>query len=241
MSSSNLNEEATEFLLQEIADGNRDAEQALVAKHWRGLYFVLTRRSQDPELAADLAQESFLIVIAKARSAGIENPAGFISYIRQIGINLLIAHRRKERRQATEKYAELDSFIPDNSPDIYRQLHATSTLALVQKLFDELPTDRDKQILREYFVYERDKTTICQNLSLSTVHFDRVLFRAKQRLRKLVESELGTATSSELAADTLKTVTFTTVIFMQCLLPHFLPEKDARLVRELPETWHLRM
>ena len=52
-----------EVLLSEIASGNKGYEQKLVSNYWKGLYFVLNRQSQNPDLAADLTQEALLVVI----------------------------------------------------------------------------------------------------------------------------------------------------------------------------------
>ena len=45
---------------------------------------------------------------------------------------------------------------------------------------------RDRAILYQYYVLEESKEQICIKLDLSPMHFNRVLFRAKQRLQKLL-------------------------------------------------------
>ena len=39
---------------------------------------------------------------------------------------------------------------------------------------------------------EESKTAICSSLDLSTEHFDRVLYRAKERLKQLINDKEGT-------------------------------------------------
>jgi RNA polymerase sigma-70 factor (ECF subfamily) len=57
----------------------------------------------------------------------------------------------------------------------------------VRKLIGELPTDRDQQLLLRFYVAEEEKETICAELGLDSLHFNRVLFRARQRFKELLE------------------------------------------------------
>jgi hypothetical protein len=47
---------------------------------------------------------------------------------------------------------------------------------------------RDKLILYRYYIQEQGKEQICQELGLVQRHFDRVAYRARERLRKIVET-----------------------------------------------------
>ncbi|MFT4928281.1 MAG: RNA polymerase sigma factor (sigma-70 family) [Phenylobacterium sp.] len=178
-------------LVSQIIDGHKPAEQALVERYWRGLYFILSRRSQDPDLAADIAQDTFIVVIAKARNGEVKNPAALKAFIRQVGVNLLIAHYRKTSRRDTQSVADLDIQVPDDSPDVYRKLYSENIVKLVRQLIDELKEPRDREILISYFVYDKDKAEICIALALSADNFDKVLYRARKRLKQLIEHKLN--------------------------------------------------
>lgn len=180
-----------EFMLSQIANGHRELEQELVSRYWRGLYFVLFQRTQDSELAADLAQDTLLIVIEKAREGAIEKPLGLATFIKQVGINLMIAHFRKEKRRVTDTQSDIDVYIPDDSPSLYKQFESQEMLAIVRQLLDELTVERDRKILSDHFIYHKDKHEICLTLGLSSEHFDRVLQRARARLKQLVYMELN--------------------------------------------------
>jgi RNA polymerase sigma-70 factor (ECF subfamily) len=51
----------------------------------------------------------------------------------------------------------------------------------------ELGSDRDRQLLFRFYVGEEDKDRLCRDLDLSSLHFNRVLFRARQRYKELYE------------------------------------------------------
>ena len=57
----------------------------------------------------------------------------------------------------------------------------------VMALLDELPTERDREILVRFYLDGTDKQQLCQELGLSPKHFDRVLMRARSRLRTIIE------------------------------------------------------
>jgi RNA polymerase sigma-70 factor (ECF subfamily) len=55
-------------------------------------------------------------------------------------------------------------------------------------VIDELPTDRDRQLLFRFYIAEDDKERICADLGLTSLHFNRVLHRARERYKELYES-----------------------------------------------------
>ena len=54
-------------------------------------------------------------------------------------------------------------------------------------MLDELPTERDRQLLMRFYLDGTDKQQLCRELGLSPKHFDRVLMRARSRLRTIIE------------------------------------------------------
>ena len=56
----------------------------------------------------------------------------------------------------------------------------------MRALLNELGQPRDREILQRFYVQEEDKERICNDLHLDGAHFNRVLFRARERFRELV-------------------------------------------------------
>jgi DNA-directed RNA polymerase specialized sigma24 family protein len=54
-------------------------------------------------------------------------------------------------------------------------------------LLEELPTQRDRMVLVRFYLDGVDKQQLCRELGLSPKHFDRVLMRARTRLRSIIE------------------------------------------------------
>jgi RNA polymerase sigma-70 factor (ECF subfamily) len=59
----------------------------------------------------------------------------------------------------------------------------------VRKVLGELKSERDRQVLFRFYVAEEEKEKICASLGLTSLHFNRVLFRARERFRELYEQE----------------------------------------------------
>jgi RNA polymerase sigma-70 factor (ECF subfamily) len=70
-------------------------------------------------------------------------------------------------------------------PDALEGMLSTERGAAVSRVLAEMPSDRDRQILFRFYVAEDDKDAICRDLDLSSLHFNRVLFRARERYREL--------------------------------------------------------
>ena len=177
-------------IVQRIASGDKSAERELVDTYYRGLFFILNRQVKSSALAEDLAQDTFLIVIQKARRNEIKHADKIKAFIRQTGINLLIGSIRKEKRRATFTEEDIDFNAPVDDIEISKSIHSTKLLSITTQLINELKTPRDRDILRHFFLYDKQKDEICRELDLTPEHFDRVLFRARQRLKQLIQHKL---------------------------------------------------
>ncbi|WP_323740518.1 RNA polymerase sigma factor, partial [Pseudomonas aeruginosa] len=72
--------------------------KALFLRHARQLQSYLLRKTRDPHLAADLAQESFLRLAEQRHKEPIEHVD---AYLYRTAHNLTIDHYRQERRRRT--------------------------------------------------------------------------------------------------------------------------------------------
>lgn len=180
------------LMVTRIGEGDALAESALVNKYYKSLHFILMRRcNNDEQLAADIAQDAFIVVINKAREKKINSPEAIAAFIRQTGVNLMIAHFRKETRRATDTHGEVNFEVPDITSNVSRAVESNQTLDLVQQLIEEMKVERDRDILLSYYAKEEEKSSICTRLELTPAHFDRVLFRARSRLKQLIDFKIG--------------------------------------------------
>ena len=174
-------------LVRRIATGDTGAEGQLVSRYSRVLKVLLHRLTGSPDLAEDLHQETFRIVLERLRRQGLDEPAGLASFLRGTARNLALAERRKGARRKTENDEEALAEVPHPAPSQLSSVLLDEEAATVRRLLDELGVERDRELLLRFYVADEDKETICSDLGLDRLHFNRVIFRARQRFRELFE------------------------------------------------------
>jgi RNA polymerase sigma-70 factor, ECF subfamily len=176
-------------LVRRIRAGDRRAEGELVERFSRGLSLMLRRLTADPALAEDVHQETFRLVVEKARGGEIHHPERFAGFLRSTARNLLIADRRKEARYTGlgEGDEAFDRLRPAEPEPQLQAVMREEEAKLVRTLLAELRFDRDRELLLRFYLSDDGKEAICADLGVDPQRFNRVLFRARQRLRELWE------------------------------------------------------
>ncbi len=176
---------ATE-LVRRIESGDRAAEGDLFQHYSRGLIYMLRRRTGNRDLADDLHQEAFRIVIERLRESGLGDPGRLGGFLYRTARNLVIAdYRKKDRRQDSD--LEEIGPTPDPAPGQLSRVILDEEAALVRQVIEELTPERDREVLYRFYLLEEDRGSICERLGLSSLHFNRVLYRAHQRFKDLLE------------------------------------------------------
>lgn len=181
--------EVARNLARRIGAGDARAETEMVERYRRGLGFKLRRMTRDPALADDLLQDTFRVVLERLRSRGLEEPEKLAGFLLRTARNLFLAdYRKKSRRGETLDTPDPSTpgAEPPSSPGQLRQVLAEERADAVRRLLGELGTSRDRQILFRFYLAEDEKEDICADLGLSSLHFNRVLYRARERFRSLV-------------------------------------------------------
>lgn len=177
-------------LAARVARGDRQAETTFVRRHQRTVTLVLQKRVQ-PDRVYDLTQETFIVVIARMRDNGIHEPTRIGGFLRQTAINLANGERRKYLRQRTDNDNDSIDIVIDEALGPSDSVELDELVSMIGQLMDELPMERDRDLLRRYLVDGQDKVALCQHYGLSSEHFDRVLHRARVRLKELLDKRRG--------------------------------------------------
>src|SRR5882724_1672644 len=161
---------------------------ALIEQNYVGLRLLVARRCRDPQVAADLLNDAVCTTWAKWQAGKIERPEQIAGYVLQVTMNLLRNHRRAiaerpEKRADAAKLQDLPSEGEPGDETIEREIAVQ-----VKNVIRGMSSQRDRAILVRFYLDEEDKETICRDLGLSPLQFDKILHRARGRLRKLLES-----------------------------------------------------
>lgn len=187
--------ESADELVGRIRQGDRQAEDELVRRYRRGVAIILRAESSDAAAVDDLFQETFRIALEKIRRGDLREPKKLSGFICSLARNLVIDHFRRVAARRTSgalEPAELTSPRPDPLENLLR----TERGAIVKRVLSEMASDRDRQILFRFYIVEDEKESICRDLDLTSLHFNRVLFRARERYRDLYLETAGSRKNS---------------------------------------------
>jgi RNA polymerase sigma factor (sigma-70 family) len=183
--------EEIERIVTAALTGDRQAESRMLIALRPGVLAVLRfgafHRWVDAE---DLTQETLHIVVERVRARTIDDPRKVFAFAAATARNLALNAARKMLRQQTVVDSELVDELAQNLEMEQNDLSEQDDRHLaeaVAALLEELPTERDRQLLMRFYLDGTDKQQLCRELGLSPKHFDRVLMRARTRLRTIVE------------------------------------------------------
>lgn len=174
-------------LVSRIRAGDRQAESELVERYSRGVMAIISREAHDRAVAEDLHQETFRVALEKIRQGDVREPERLSGFICGVARNLVIDHFRRAARQESATEIEEAAHLPDPGADQLQELLRKEKADLVRQVLMEMPNARDRQVLYRFYIADDEKERICSDLRLTSLHFNRVLHRARERFRELYE------------------------------------------------------
>ncbi|HEU0176594.1 MAG TPA: sigma-70 family RNA polymerase sigma factor [Blastocatellia bacterium] len=174
-------------LVSRIRAGDRQAEAELVERYSRGVRIIIRREVHDTAVAEDIYQETFRIALEKIRQGDVREPERLSGFICGVARNLVIEYFRRAARQGGITEIEEASPLPHPAPDQLQVLLRKEKADFVRRILKEMPNERDIQVLYRFYIADDEKEQICADLGLTSLHFNRVLYRARERFRDLYE------------------------------------------------------
>jgi RNA polymerase sigma-70 factor (ECF subfamily) len=174
-------------LVSRIRAGDQRAEEALVERYRRGVVIIIRREVRDAAAEDDLYQETFRIALEKIRRGDVREPEKLSGFICSLARNLAINYFRRAARQGSLTEIDEAHAVPHSAPSQLEELLRREKARIVRQVINELKSDRDRQVLFRFYIAEEEKERICTDLGLSSLHFNRVHFRARERYKELYE------------------------------------------------------
>jgi len=176
-------------LVRRIEAGDPAAEAELVVKYQRGIRTMVTRASRDRSSVDDLCQDVMRVAIEKIRAGAVREPERLSGFIAGLARTRVIDHfRRIDARGAHDAQALVLPSVQAANP--LERVLEIERAQIVRTLLRELDSDRDRQVLFRYYLADEEKARICRDLNLTPLHFNRVLFRARERFRDLLRRSM---------------------------------------------------
>jgi len=157
-----------------------------VYRDYPGLRALILRRVRDPEIAADILQDAAVTTLEKLRRGEIAHPENVGGYLYRVALNHLRNHRRKDRTAVSSGDGLEELPGTEDDPE-WERVGRPQWAATARRMLGEMPAERDRDLLVRFYLNDEAKEQICRELRLSEEHFNRVIFRARNRFRELLE------------------------------------------------------
>jgi RNA polymerase sigma-70 factor (ECF subfamily) len=171
-------------LVRRIELGDPNGEAEFVRRYRRGVAVIVSRAGGAHAPIEDLCQDVLTTALQRIRAGAVRDPERLSGFVAGLARVTVIGYFRKEAsRRAIE--SRMPSRPGAVGPAVVDQLLQQECATIVRAVLAELESDRDRQILFRFYIVEDDKERICADLELTPIHFNRVLFRARERYREL--------------------------------------------------------
>jgi RNA polymerase sigma-70 factor (ECF subfamily) len=132
----------------------------------------------------DLVQESLVRFFRAEQRKLIRNTEEFGAFLNGVCRNVILEYRRRRRREPP-----LDPDVPIPDPGVRPDADIFELRNAIDNSLAEL-AERDRAILRALYLEGREKEEICREWGMTDAQFRVVLFRAKERFRRVYDTEM---------------------------------------------------
>jgi RNA polymerase sigma-70 factor (ECF subfamily) len=149
----------------------------------------LGSRLNSREAIEDLRQETFARFFAALNAGKIQQPERLGAFVNSICNNVLLEHYRTAARSTPLDEEESEN-IPASDFDLLGVLSAKETQKKVREILEKL-SERDRRLLREVFLEDRDKDAVCRDYGIDREYLRVLLHRAKQAFKAMYLKHMG--------------------------------------------------
>lgn len=187
----NLDPRAAADLVSRIVAGDAAAESRLIEIFGRPILMLLERHTNGRPEAQDLYQDTFRLALDKLRRGELREPERLAGFLASLARNLAIELYRGVARRRTEVDGDALAAVPSPRRSQLEDVLDAEKKRVVRQLLDEMRVDRDREILFRFYLAEEDKDVIARDFGIDSLQFNRILHRARQRYKEILESRGG--------------------------------------------------
>ena len=164
-------------------------------EHFCGYFTKLIRiklysRQKSPDTIEDVRQETFSRFFVALKNGKIIQPDRLGSYVNSICNNVLFEYFRATGRNTPLDDGEQQRDFPSQDADPLEILAAKQRERKVREILEKL-CERDRRLLREVFLEERDKDEVCRDFGVDREYLRVLLHRAKQAFKSAYRKNMG--------------------------------------------------
>jgi len=172
-----------ESYVERLQAGDFRTQEHFVAYFSELIQLKLRSRLHSPQAIEDVRQETFTRVFTALRGGKIRQPDRLGAFVNSMCNNVLLEHYRASSRDSSLDDEEQQDF-PATNVDVLGAVAAKQMGEKIREILEEMP-ERDRRLLREIFLEERDKDDVCRDFGVDREYLRVLLHRAKQSFKSL--------------------------------------------------------
>ncbi|MGA2949823.1 MAG: sigma-70 family RNA polymerase sigma factor [Candidatus Sulfotelmatobacter sp.] len=190
-----------ESYVERLRGGDFRTQEHFVAYFTELIQLKLRSRLHSPQAIEDVRQETFSRVFAALRGGKIRQPDRLGAFVNSMCNNVLLEQYRASSRDSSLEDEEQADF-PALTVDVLGAIAAKQMAEKIREILEEMP-ERDRRLLQEVFLEERDKDEVCRDLGVDRDYLRVLLHRAKQSFKSLYLKNMAARPPGVVAAGKL--------------------------------------
>ncbi len=184
--------------VERLRTGDFRTQEHFVAYFNELIQLKLRSRLQSPQAIEDVRQETYTRVFAALRAGKIRQPERLGAFVNSMCNNVLLEQYRSSARHSSLEDEEQKDF-PALTVDVLGTIAAKQMGEKVRAILEEMP-EKDRRLLREVFLEERDKDEVCRDFGVDRDYLRVLLHRAKQSFKSMYLKNMATRPPGAVAA-----------------------------------------
>lgn len=172
-----------ESYVERLRAGDFRTQEHFVAYFSQLIQLKLRSRLHSVHAIEDVRQETFTRVFAALQSGKIRQPERLGAFVNSMCNNVLLEHYRASSRSSSLEDEEQQDF-PALGIDVLGTIASKQMADKVRQILEDMP-ERDRRLIREIFLEERDKDEVCRDFGVDRDYLRVLLHRAKQSFKTL--------------------------------------------------------
>lgn len=165
-------------------------EESEVVARLPGVRTLILRMTHDTHLTNDLTQEVLIAVLLAVREGRVRQPSALAAYMQQSARHIVYAANRKMQPVTVDELPDRESAWQDTPRTPLEHCEDAELQRFAREVLAELPAQRDRDLLIGFYVDGSSKAELMQRLALEAGQFDKVLFRARSRMRDRIREKM---------------------------------------------------
>ena len=172
-----------ESYVERLRAGDFRTQEHFVAYFSELIQLKLRSRLHSPQAIEDVRQETFTRVFVALRTGKLRQADRLGAFVNSMCNNVLLEHYRASSRDSSLEDEEQKDF-PAVTVDVIGAIAAHQTGEKIREILEEM-SEKDRRLLREVFLEERDKDEVCRDFGVDRDYLRVLLHRAKQSFKSL--------------------------------------------------------